>query len=94
MTSEKSLIVFQDKKIRRLWHDDEWFYSISDIIGILIDSKDELAYWRKLKQRELVTICHNLKMPGKDVLVKPCEKNLNAIIINNNYKSQEMNPNA
>lgn len=68
MTSEKSLIVFQDKKIRRLWHDDEWFYSVSDIIAILTDSKDELAYWRKLKQREpqLVTICHGLKLPAAD----------------------------
>jgi hypothetical protein len=65
---EKSLIVFQDKKIRRLWHDDEWFYSVSDIIAILTDSKDELAYWRKLKQREpqLVTICHGLKLPAAD----------------------------
>lgn len=102
MTSEKSLIVFQYRKIRRLWHDDEWFYSVSDKIAILTDSKDELAYWRKLKQREpqLVTICHGLKLPAKDVLVKPHEKNLNAIIINNVYnvynvyKSQVVNTNA
>ncbi|MRG77297.1 MAG: phage antirepressor protein [ANME-2 cluster archaeon] len=68
MDSEKSLIVFQDKKIRRLWHNDEWHFSVSDIIAILTDSKDELAYWRKLKQREpqLVTICHGLKLPAKD----------------------------
>lgn len=64
MTSEKSLIVFQYRKIRRLWHDNEWFYSISDIIGILTDSKDELAYRRKLTQRELVTIFHGLKLPA------------------------------
>ena len=68
MDSEKSLIVFQDKKIRRVWHNDEWHFSVSDIIAILTDSKDELAYWRKLKQREpqLVTICHGLKLPAKD----------------------------
>lgn len=95
-SKEKSLIVFQSNEIRRLWHDEQWFYSVSDIIGILTDSKDELAYWRKLKQREsqLVTICHGLKIPLKDVLVKPCEKNLNAIIINNVYKSQVVNTNA
>jgi hypothetical protein len=39
MTSEKSLIVFQDKKIRRLCHYDEWFYSVSDIIAILTEGK-------------------------------------------------------
>lgn len=63
----KGLIVFQDRKIRRIWQ-DEWFYSVSDIIGVLTDSDDELAYWRKLKQREpqLVTICHGLKLPARD----------------------------
>ncbi len=68
MTKEKSLIVFQDKKIRRVWHDEEWYFSVSDIIAVLTDSKDELAYWRKLKEREpqLVTICHGLKLQAKD----------------------------
>ena len=65
---EKSLIVFQDKKIRRIWHDEEWYFSASDITSALTDSKNELAYWRKLKQREpqLVTICHALKLEAKD----------------------------
>ncbi len=65
---QKGLVVFQDKKIRRLWIDGEWFYSVTDIIAVLTDSQDELAYWRKLKQREpqLVTICHGLKLPAKD----------------------------
>ena len=66
--SQKGLVVFQDKKIRRLWLDNEWFYSVTDIIAVLTDSLDELAYWRKLKQREpqLVTICHGLKLLAKD----------------------------
>jgi len=68
MDSKDALVVFKGTKIRRLWHDDEWFYSVSDIIAVLTDSKDELAYWRKLKQREpqLVTICHGLKLPAAD----------------------------
>jgi len=65
---ENKLVVFQDKKIRRVWNNDEWYYSVTDIILVLTDSMDELAYWRKLKQREpqLVTICHGLKLPAKD----------------------------
>ena len=96
MDSKKSLIVFQDKKIRRLWHNDEWHFSVSDIIAILTDSKDELACWRKLKQLEpqLVTICHGLKLPVKDVLVKPCEQSLSVIVINNLNKSQVVNTNV
>lgn len=96
MDSDKSLIVFQDKKMRRLWYNDEWHFSVSDIIAILTDSKDELAYWRKLKRREpqLVTICHGLKLPAKDLLVELFEKNLNTLIINNVYKSQVVNTNV
>jgi DNA-damage-inducible protein D len=68
MDSKDALVVFKGTKIRRLWHDEQWFYSVSDIIAVLTDSKDELAYWRKLKQREpqLVTICHGLKLPAAD----------------------------
>lgn len=68
MTMEKSLIVFEDNKIRRIWHENEWYYSVSDIIAVLTESVDELAYWRKLKEREpqLVTICHTFKLPAKD----------------------------
>lgn len=34
MTKEKSLIVFQDKKIRRIGHGEEWYFSVSDIITV------------------------------------------------------------
>jgi len=45
------LIVFQSKNIRRIWHKEEWYYSVVDICGALTDSTDSGAYWRKLKQR-------------------------------------------
>ncbi len=70
--SKNKLVVFQSKKIRRLWHKNEWYYSVMDICGILTDSPDAGAYWRKLKQRlrqegsELVTICHGLKLEASD----------------------------
>ncbi len=66
------LVVFQSKKIRRLWYNEEWYYSIVDICGALTDSPDSGAYWRKLKQRlkqegsEVVTICHGLKLEAAD----------------------------
>ena len=73
MTDKKNkLIVFQGKKIRRAWHNDEWHYSVVDICGVLTDSADSGAYWRKLKQRlkqegsEVVTICHGLKIEASD----------------------------
>lgn len=66
--------VFDNNKIRTIWNKDEekFYISVIDIIGVLVDSKDISAYWRKLKQRlkeegnETVTKCHSLKMIAKD----------------------------
>ena len=69
---ESKLIVFNDKQIRRILHKNEWWFSISDVCGALTDSPDPGAYWRKLKQRlkaegsEVVTFCHDLKLPAPD----------------------------
>jgi len=67
MSIKKSLIVFQDKKIRRIWHEEEWFYSVTDIVAVLSESSNPATYWRVLKHREpqLVTICNGLKMPAE-----------------------------
>ena len=68
----KKVILFQNQTIRRLWHNDEWWFSIIDVCGILTESRDSGAYWRKLKQRlkaegsEVVTICHGLKLEASD----------------------------
>ena len=69
-----SLIMFQDKKVRRVWDESyqRWFFAIVDVIAILTESVDPGAYWRKLKERlkaegnETVTNCHALKMEAAD----------------------------
>ena len=69
---DNKLVVFQDKKIRRLLVNDEWFFSVVDVVAALTDSLDPGAYWRKLKQRltaegsQVVTFCHGLKLPAPD----------------------------
>ncbi len=51
---------------------EEWFFSIIDVVSVLTESKDPSAYWRKLKQRlkaegnETVTNCHSLKLRASD----------------------------
>jgi hypothetical protein len=70
--SENHLVVFQEKAIRRTWHNEEWWFSVTDVCGVLTDSPDAGAYWRKLKQRlgaegsEAVTFCHGLKLEASD----------------------------
>ena len=69
---ENHLVVFQEKAIRRTWHKEEWWFSVVDVCGVLTDSPDAGAYWRKLKQRlgaegsEVVTFCHGLKLEAPD----------------------------
>ncbi|RZB34602.1 MAG: hypothetical protein SRB1_00370 [Desulfobacteraceae bacterium Eth-SRB1] len=48
------LVIFQSKKIRRMWYKDEWYYSVVDIIAALTDSPTRRQYWGKVKQREFV----------------------------------------
>ncbi|ODS34916.1 phage antirepressor protein [Candidatus Altiarchaeales archaeon WOR_SM1_SCG] len=72
MTPDNALVVFQGKKIRRTWHNEEWYFSVVDVCEVLTDSVDAGAYWRKLKQRlteegsEVVTFCHGLKLTAAD----------------------------
>ena len=73
MDKYKALVVFQDKKIRRLWHENQWFFSVVDIVSVLTDSVDSKDYWYRLKQREkegsgveLSTFCRQLKLPSAD----------------------------
>ena len=71
---ENKLKVFESKQIRTLWNaeEEEWYFSVVDVVAVLTDSKDPTAYWRKLKQRlktegnETVTNCHGLKMQAAD----------------------------
>jgi len=73
MTQDKALVVFQGRKIRRTWHNEEWYFSVVDVVGVLTDSEDPRNYWKVLKHRlikegsnETVTKCNRLKMKSRD----------------------------
>ena len=77
MTKKQAIQLFQERKVRTIWDDQEekWYFSIVDVCGVLTDSKDALTarkYWNKLKQRlkdegnETVTNCHQLKLRAAD----------------------------
>lgn len=74
MTKKQEIQLFEEKKVRTVWDDEQekWYFSIVDVCGVLTDSKDATAYWRKLKQRlkaegnETVTNCHALKLRAAD----------------------------
>lgn len=67
---EHKIKVFESRQVRTLWNADEeeWFFSVVDIVAVLTDSEDPNNYWKVLKNRlkkegsELVTDCNRLKM--------------------------------
>jgi len=74
MEKKTSIKLFEEKKIRSLWNDEEekWYFSIVDTIGVLTDSPNPNNYWKVLKHRltkegsQLVTNCNQLKMQSTD----------------------------
>ena len=66
------IVLFRGREIRRIIHNNEWWFSVVDVCEALTDSADAGAYWRKLKQRlaeeksEVVTFCHGLKLMAPD----------------------------
>ena len=49
MEENNALVVFQNRKIRRIWFNDEWWFSVVDIIGVLTESDRARKYWSDLK---------------------------------------------
>jgi DNA-damage-inducible protein D len=73
MKMQNKIIVFESKSIRRIWHNEEWYFSVVDVVGVLTDSIDAKDYWYKMKIRvqledelELSTICRQLKLQASD----------------------------
>jgi len=72
---EESIILFNQKQIRRHWDEKEelWYFSIIDIIKAITDSIDPKDYWYKMKTRvkstdgiQLSTLCRQLKLESSD----------------------------
>lgn len=71
--SQGSMIVFGAKSIRRKWVDEQWYFSVVDIIAALTDSENPRDYWYRMKKREeessgveLSTLCRQLKLTSAD----------------------------
>ena len=74
MTQKESIRLFEERKVRAIWdgEQEEWYFSIVDVISILTDSPNPRKYWSVLKTRlkregsELTTNCSQLKMQAAD----------------------------
>jgi len=74
MNKETAIKIFEQKKIRSHWDDEQerWYFSVVDVVTILTESENPQTYWRVLKKRlldegnETVTNCNALKMLAAD----------------------------
>jgi len=75
MAETKEIVqLYEDQAVRTAWNEqeEEWYFSVVDVVSVLTESADGRKYWNKLKQRlkaegsELVTKCHQLKLKSAD----------------------------
>lgn len=68
MENQNNLASFEGDRIRKIWHNEEWYFSAIDVIGILTESSSPSHYWSMLKKRDkqIVTVCYKLKLKGID----------------------------
>ena len=74
MTKKQAIQLFQERKVRTVWDDEQekWYFSIVDVCGVLTDSPNPRNYWKVLKYRllkegnETVTNCNQLKLKSED----------------------------
>ena len=51
MDEKNALVVFEGQQIRRIWHNEEWWFSIIDVMGILTETDRTRKYWSDLKTK-------------------------------------------
>ena len=70
--ADSKIVVFQDKQIRRAWMNEQWYFSIADVVEFLTDSVDVKQYIKRMRQRDPLlnrnwgTICTPVAMIAAD----------------------------
>ena len=75
MPENTQIKLFEEKKVRSIWDENEqqWYFSVIDVVEVLTESVNPRDYWFKMKKRvhsedglELSTICRQFKMTAQD----------------------------
>ena len=70
--ADRKIVAFQDKQIRRAWMNEQWYFSIADVVEFLTDSVDVKQYIKRMRQRDPLlnrnwgTICTPVAMIAAD----------------------------
>jgi hypothetical protein len=64
--------IFEEKEVRRAWHNEKWYFSVADVVQALTDSGDVRQYIKKMRTRDAElsfnwgTICTLVQITSKD----------------------------
>ncbi len=47
-----NLVLFEEQQVRRVWHEDAWWFVITDVVSVLTDSLDPSQYLKRMRQRD------------------------------------------
>lgn len=73
MEQNNKIVLFQENTIRRIWHNQAWWFAVVDVVAVLTESSNPGVYWRVMKKRlseeganESVTNCNSFKFAAAD----------------------------
>jgi prophage antirepressor-like protein len=52
MDTQNKIVVFESKQVRRVWHGEEWWYVLEDVVAVLTESNDTKQYIRRMRSRD------------------------------------------
>jgi DNA-damage-inducible protein D len=67
---QNKIIIFQEKQIRRIWYNEEWYFSVLDIVEVLAETSNATDYFKKMRKRDeqlqtfVGTNCPQVEMVG------------------------------
>ncbi len=52
MEQNNEIILFQDKEVRRVWHNEQWYFVILDVLEVLTNTKNAKQYCKDVKKQD------------------------------------------
>ncbi|MBL7817620.1 MAG: Bro-N domain-containing protein [Saprospiraceae bacterium] len=72
MEHSNKIAIFQEQEIRRVWHNEQWYFSVLDVVEVLADTPNPTDYFKKMRKRDeqlktfVGTNCPHVAMQGKE----------------------------